>query len=87
MDRCHYDDFPHSATSVYQIIMAQSQHQALDQPISRNPTKLQGYPDNKINRANMGPIWGRQDSGGPHVCPMNFAILVVLFRIKVNDIV
>ena len=22
----------------------------------------------------MGPIWGQQDPGGPHVCPMNFAI-------------
>ena len=22
----------------------------------------------------MGPIWGRQDPGGPHVDPMNFAI-------------
>ena len=22
----------------------------------------------------MGPIWGRQDPGGPHVGPLNFAI-------------
>ena len=22
----------------------------------------------------MGPIWGRQDPGGPHVGPMNFAV-------------
>ena len=22
----------------------------------------------------MGPTWGRQDPGGPHVGPMNFAI-------------
>ena len=22
----------------------------------------------------MGPVWGRQDPGGPHVGPMNFAI-------------
>ena len=22
----------------------------------------------------MGPIWGRQDQGGPHAGPMNFAI-------------
>ena len=27
---------------------------------------------------NMGPIWGRQDPGGPHVGPMNFAIKDVL---------
>ena len=32
------------------------------------------YPDNKVHGANMGPIWGRQDPGGPHVDPMNFAI-------------
>ena len=26
----------------------------------------------------MGPIWGRQGPGGPHVGPMNFAIWVVI---------
>ena len=31
-------------------------------------------PDSKIHGANMGPIWGRQDPGGPHVIPMNLAI-------------
>ena len=31
-------------------------------------------PDSKIHGANMGPIWGRQDPGGPHVGPMNLAI-------------
>ena len=31
-------------------------------------------PDNKVHGANMGPIWGRKDPGGPHVGPMNFAI-------------
>ena len=34
----------------------------------------------------MGPIWGWQDPGGPHVGPMNFAIWVTLvvhkYRIK-----
>ena len=33
-------------------------------------------PDIKDHGANMGPIWGRQDPGGPHVGPMNFAIWV-----------
>ena len=32
------------------------------------------YPDSKVHGANMGPIWGRQDPGGPHGGPMNFAI-------------
>ena len=27
----------------------------------------------------MGPIWGRQDPGGPHVVPMNFAIWEGIF--------
>ena len=31
-------------------------------------------PDSKAHGANMGPIWGRQDPGGPHVGPMKFAI-------------
>ena len=31
-------------------------------------------PDSKYHRADMGPIWGRQDPGGPHVSPMNLAI-------------
>ena len=31
-------------------------------------------PDSKFHGANMGPIWGRQDPGGPHVGPINFAI-------------
>ena len=31
-------------------------------------------PDSKAHRANMGPIWGRQDPGGPHVGHMNLVI-------------
>ena len=30
------------------------------------------YPGSKVHWANIGPIWGRQDPGGPHVGPMNF---------------
>ena len=28
-----------------------------------------GIPDSKVHGANMGPIWGQQDPGGPHVAP------------------
>ena len=35
---------------------------------------LKNIPDCKVHGANMGPIWGRQDPGGPHFGPMNFAI-------------
>ena len=31
-------------------------------------------PDSKVHGANMGPTWGRQDPGGPHVGRMNLAI-------------
>ena len=31
-------------------------------------------PDSKVHGANMGPIWGRQDPGGPHVGPMNLGV-------------
>ena len=34
------------------------------------------YPDSKVYGANMGPIWGQQDPGGPHVGPTNFVIWV-----------
>ena len=33
----------------------------------------------------MGPIWGRQNPGGPHVGPMNFAIWAHTGLIKVSD--
>ena len=31
-------------------------------------------PDSKVHVANMGPIWDRQASGGPHVGPLNLTI-------------
>ena len=34
------------------------------------------YPDSKVHGANMGPIWGQQDPGGPHGGPMSLAIWV-----------
>ena len=37
---------------------------------------LSNYLDSKVHGANMGPIWGRQDPGGSHVGPINFAIWV-----------
>ena len=37
------------------------------------------FHDSKVHGANMGPIWGRQDPGGPHVGPMNLAIWVAFY--------
>ena len=39
------------------------------------------YPDSNVHGANMGPIRGRQDPGGSHVSPMNFAISVHTTRL------
>ena len=41
-------------------------------------SNLSRSPDSKVHGANMGPIWGRQDPGGPNVDPMKFAIWVTL---------
>ena len=32
-------------------------------------------PDGKVHGANMGPIWGRQDPGGPHAGPHELCYL------------
>ena len=45
--------------------------------------KMGVCPDSKVHGANMEPIWGRQDPGGTHVGPMNFAIWVV-FKISLK---
>ena len=39
----------------------------------KDACRLNG-PDCKVHGANMGPTWGWQVPGGPHVCPMNLAI-------------
>ena len=39
-------------------------------------------PDSKFHGANMGPILGRQDPGGPRIGPMNLAIRGVLLYAK-----
>ena len=46
---------------------------------------LQMTPDSKVHGANMGPIWGRQDPGGPHVGPMNFATWDTFKYISLNE--
>ena len=42
--------------------------------ILRIVLKPEEIPDSKVHGAYMGLTWGRQDPGGPHVGPMNFAI-------------
>ena len=44
------------------------------------------FPDSKVRGANMGPIWGRQDPGGPQVGPMNFAIWDYYYKLLGKNI-
>ena len=37
-------------------------------------------PDSKVHGANMGPIWGQQDPGGPHVGPHELCYLGLLSK-------
>ena len=41
-----------------------------------NCISIINYPDSKIHGASMGPTWGQQDPGGPHVGHVKLAILV-----------
>ena len=50
--------------------------------LTRVMLSLYQYPDSKVHGANVGPTWGRQEQGGPHVRHMNFAIWVA-FMTKV----
>ena len=37
-------------------------------------SKFDTNPDNNVHEANMGPISGRHEPGGPYVGPKNFPI-------------
>ena len=52
-------------------------YEAGNDAIIRLPTL---HLDSKVHGAIMGPTWGRQDPGGPHVGPMNFAIWAVMMQ-------
>ena len=43
------------------------------------------YPDNKVHGANMGPIWGRQDPGGPMLAPWTLLSGMAFHRKDVNS--
>ena len=46
--------------------------------VNRKLCILIDIPDSKIHGANMGPTWGRQDPGWPHVGHVNLAIWDVI---------
>ena len=52
----------------------------MDIPSATSLLVNNNFYDSEFHGANMGSIWGRQDPGGPHVGPVNFAIWDFLFR-------
>ena len=55
--------YPHCTQSISWLMMTKYQEESGHQ-----------NPDSMVHGANMGPIWGRQDRGEPHVGPRNFAL-------------
>ena len=71
---------PYSATCYVRKIVIKSSR--VHNLYGKNATcsvicQLNDIPDNKVHGANMGPIWGRQDPGGPHVGPMNLLSAII----------
>ena len=65
-----------SVHSCHVVIMPQNMHvkQTLYHYLTENHNANFAIPDSKVHGAYMGPTWGWQDPGGPHVGPMNLAI-------------
>ena len=49
-------------------------HQCITPRGPADYSNVHNDPDSKVHGTNMGSVWGRQDPGGPHVGPMDFAI-------------
>ena len=60
---------------VHYMVQMWWQQAAIDHaPIVHDLQSGFAIPDSNIHGAYMGPTWGRQAPGGPHVGPMNLAI-------------
>ena len=66
--------FPQNILTIWELL--HTEYQGIVRAwmsICINIKQWDGNPDSKFHGAIMGPIWGRQDPGGLHVGPMNFA--------------
>ena len=43
-------------------------------------------PDSKVDGANMGPTWGRQDPGGPMLAPSTLVISPAKFNSPITTV-
>ena len=48
--------------------------------LQRDPRSMNPYPDSKVHGAKMGPTWVLSAPDGPHVDPMNLAIMVAMVQ-------
>ena len=76
IERCSQRGKPDWAFHHELIAQGEIANRLKEMPIITLPGHRQTYPDSKVHGANMGPIWGRHDSGVPYVGPMDFAIWV-----------
>ena len=53
---------------------------------NRLNTNWDNFPDSKVHGATMGPTWGWQDPGGPHVGQVNLAIYVLLWKMNCDQL-
>ena len=66
----------HDLDIKYRSCLAQflrNEHANLRVPVRVVELRLIQIPNSKVHGANMGPTWGHQDPGGPHVGPMEIA--------------
>ena len=70
-------------TFCFQLSVSAAQWLCFRNRYTIHPNNHLNSPDSKVHGANMGPIWGQQDPGGPHVGPINFVIWVFMLTCTV----
>ena len=69
-DSCHsWYEYILCGLALYDVVIIEEQDLAW-----QTTTYMYLNPDSKVHAANMGPIWGRQEPGGPHIGPIDIAI-------------
>ena len=68
MTSSHYTwpDTHITTSSAWWVFVITLQCGGILKTINNNNNPQRVFPDSKVHGANMGPIWGRQDPGGPH---------------------
>ena len=51
----------------------------------KTATASRNLPGSKVHGAKVGSTWGRQEIGGSHVGPINFAIWIMITKMSLKD--